>query len=96
MDPPAMDPAAIAVADYEEDPDENFTGPNDIANFFAEDEDEDYYDDGSAYADPLERSAAQRANPQEMAQAGIVSDYIQLGAVPGSTTAGGASWRREH
>ena len=34
---PVVDPSAIPVADYEEDLTETFTGPDGIANFFAED-----------------------------------------------------------
>ena len=47
---PQVDPAAIPVADIEEDPDEAFTGPNGITDFFNDEYDEDYdEDDGEAY-----------------------------------------------
>ena len=78
---PHMDPAAIAVADYEEDLEESFIGPNGITEFLNEEyEEEDYYDDGEAYrdADPLERSAAQRADTIDAVQAETVSGHTQL------------------
>ena len=67
-----MDPSAIPVAEYEEDPEESFEGPVGLTEFFNGDDEEDYYeDDGVAYeeAQPLERSAAQRGNPLEVPQA---------------------------
>ena len=79
MDPHA-DPHGIAVPDYDEDPEESFTGPNGLTEFFNEEyEEDDYYDDGEAYqdADPLERSAAQRADADDAAQAETVSGHIQ-------------------
>ena len=90
MDPP-LDPSGIAVPAFDEDLDENFTGPEGIADFFNEgyDEDEDYYDDdGEGYEEPepLVRSAAQRADTQDAAQAETVSGHTQLGAVPGSAS----------
>ena len=71
MDPSAVDPSAIPVADYDEDLNEAFTGPNGIANFFDEyegaesingaylDGEEEYYDgDGYQQPEPLESSAS--------------------------------------
>ena len=77
-----MDPSAIPVADYDEDPEEAFIGPDGVASFFEEDGtyldegEEDFYDgDGSQELEPLELSAAQRGDPSEVPHAGIVSDH---------------------
>ena len=75
---PQMDPSGIAVPAYDEDPEESFTGPNGLTDFFNDEYDEDYYgDDGEAYeeAEPLERSAAQRAGTIDAAQAETVSGH---------------------
>ena len=46
---PHVDPHGIAVPDYDEDPEESFTGPNGLTEFFNEEyEEDDYYDDGEA------------------------------------------------
>ena len=78
---PQVDPSGIAVPAYDEDPEESFTGPNGLTEIFDEEYDEeDYYDDGEAYqdADPLERSAAQRADTDDAAQAETVSGHTQV------------------
>ena len=77
---PGVDPTAIPVAEYEEDLNEAFTGPNGIASFFNEDYDdeEDYYDgNGYQQPDPLEDSAPQRTAPMEAGQAETVSGHTQ-------------------
>ena len=73
-----MDPTGIAVPSFDEDPDETFTGPEGIVNFFNEDyeDDDEYYDgDGSYQTDPLEGSAPQRTAPMEAGQAETVSGH---------------------
>ena len=79
---PQLDPAVIPVDEYEEDNEESFIGPQGLTVFFNEEdeEEEDYYDDGEAYqdADPLERSAAQRADTDDAAQAETVSGHTQM------------------
>ena len=88
MDPLAMDPSAIPVAEYDEDLTEAFTGPTGIPEFFNEEyeaaerfngnyeDDEDYYDgDGYQQPDPLETSASQMVVPDEATQAETVSGH---------------------
>ena len=78
---PGVDPTAIAVADFDEDPDESFTGPNGLNEFFNEEyeQDEYYDDDGEGYEEPepLVRSAAQRTGQPEPGHAETVSGHTQ-------------------
>ena len=84
------DAISVAVPHYDEEEAELFTGPG-FPGYSDEEEPEgdEYYEgdeDENAHAYPdlnvssFEQSAAQRAYPYEEAQAGIASDYIQLGA----------------
>ena len=88
MGPTAVDPRGISVPIFDGDPDESFTGPVGISNLsneefevaelFSEDyeDDEEYYEgDGYQQPDPLVRSAAQRADTQDAAQAETVSGH---------------------
>ena len=85
---PQMDPSAIPVAVYDEDPEESFIGPEGLTNFFNEEyeaaerfngdyEDDDEYYDGDGYQQPdlLETSASQRAGTNDAAQAETVSGH---------------------
>ena len=79
---PTLDPTAIPVAAWDEDPDESFHGPGGLADFFNEEDEEDYYDDdveGYDEPEPLEISASQRVPQQEVTQAGDVSVHTQFG-----------------
>ena len=82
MDPSAVDPFAEQMPIYDEDSDENFTGPAGIASLFNEEYDEDdeeyYDDDGSYQQEPLETSASQRVDPDETTQAETVSGHTQI------------------
>ena len=91
MDPTAVDPSGIAVPAYDEDPDETFTGPQGLSNFFQEEsdvaelftgeyEDEEEYFDGAGFEpSPLEGSAPQRTAQSEAGHAETVSGHTQLG-----------------
>ena len=77
---PAVDPTAIPVAAWDEDPDESFQGPGGLVEFFNEEDEEDYYDDdveGYDEPEPLEISASQRVPQQEVTQVGNVSVHTQ-------------------
>ena len=69
----AADAIEVAVPAYDEDPEEDFRGPG-IAQFFDED-DEAYYE---GINEPLELSAAQSGNPEEVPHVDVVSDYTQV------------------
>ena len=77
---PTVDPVAIPVATWDEDPDESFHGPGGLSDFFNEEYEEDYYeDDGEGYEEPepLEISTSQRVPQQEVTQVGDVSAHTQ-------------------
>ena len=90
MDPTAVDPSGIEVPIFDEDPDENFSGPEGIGNFFNDasevaklfngdyEDDDEYYDgDGSYQPEPLEGSAPQRTAPSEAGHAETMSGHTQ-------------------
>ena len=76
-----MDPISMAVPteQYEEDLEESFSGPTGIAQFY-EEEEQAYYE-GEGYeepiTEPLELSAAQSGNPEEVPHVDTVSGYTQ-------------------
>ena len=63
---------AVPVPDYDEDPDEMFSGPG-IGDFLHDEEDQDYED----FNEPLELSIAQSGYPEEEPQMDILRDYTQ-------------------
>ena len=90
MDPTAVDPSGIEVPIFDEDPDENFSGPVGIGNFFNDEsevaelfngdyeDDDEYYDgDGSYQPEPLETSVSQRVAQEEATHAETVSGHTQ-------------------
>ena len=73
----SMDPISVAVPQYEEDLEESFIGPAGIAQFYGEDE-QAYYegeDHEEPITEPLELSAAQSGNPEEVPHVDTVSGY---------------------
>ena len=89
MDRSALDPDGTSVSIYDEDPDESFTGPEGLSNFFNEesevadlftgefDEDEYYDGDGSYQPEPFEDSTPQRTVPREAGHVGTGSGLTQ-------------------
>ena len=79
MDASEVDPATVPVAEYDEDFNESFQGPDGLLEFFNEDTEEDYYDeypvDHYDEADPRETSASQRVAHREATHAVIGSDH---------------------
>ena len=82
----ALEAINMAVPPYEEDTAEEFTGPGFPG--YSEYEGDEFYEDDDEDPElnaPIsEPSAAQRVGSHEPSQAGILRDYTQLGAAPGS------------
>ena len=79
-----MDPSDISVPVFDEDPDESFTRPEGLNEFFNEEyEQDEYYDEyydgeGSYQPEPLETSASQRTAQSEAGHAETVSGHTQF------------------